>query len=241
MGELALKNPVNKIYNVTALSEKFGTTWTVLTNFIKQKEIETPLTEESYIVVESMLSEKLKEYDEFLLTGKDYITVEEYAKEHNLSVNKVRGAFYWGYFEHKVWKYCTFNSFLQGAKVTERYIHKDTDFYNDRQYGDKFEYAKKKSNSYYNAKYKRELSDLYGTNGNPLDMIDIYLKTAKRQGHEVDFENKTIDGFEIVKTKDNYLVNGKHITHYIYNEKFDFDDWKTYIKTHTFSFMPSPE
>ena len=55
-------------------------------------------------------------------------------------------------------------------------------------------------------------------------MIDIYLKTAKKNGHEVDFENKTIDGFNIVKTKDEYLINGQHITHYIYNEKFDFDD-----------------
>lgn len=224
MGEFALKNPVNKIYNVTALAEKYGTTWTILTNFITEKGIPTPLTEESYKIVDKMLVQKVKEYEDYLLTGKDYIKVTEYAKINNLTINTVKGAIHWGYFEHKLWKYYSFNSFLKGGEYLEFYIHKDTDFYNDRNLGQKYVNAKKRSNDYYNAKYKRELSEIYGKNGKPVDMIDIYLKTAKKNGHEVDFENKTIDGFNIVKTKDEYLINGQHITHYIYNEKFDFDD-----------------
>jgi hypothetical protein len=36
MGEFALKNPVNKIYNITALAEKFGSTWTVISGFLKE-------------------------------------------------------------------------------------------------------------------------------------------------------------------------------------------------------------
>jgi hypothetical protein len=161
----------------------------------------------------------MNEYNEYIKTGEDYIPVSEYAKKHSLTINKVRGAIHWGYFEHKIWRMMSFNTFIQKANSFEQYIHKDTDFYGDRKTGKKFKNAKERSNSY----YEKRRPEPKGVK-TPIDMLDVYLKTAKRNGHEVDFDKKTIDGFEITKTKESFTINGIHISHYIYNEKFDFDD-----------------
>lgn len=219
-----LNNVEIKIYSLKRIAEFYGISWAAANKCLLLNKYETPVTPENYQVTADLFLKLNNEYNEYLKEVKNgnYIPLKEYAELNKLTENTVRGAVHWGYFDKNIIKFYNFQQFITGKESWLFYIKKDTDFMTDRtKEGERFQKAKMSSAKYYE---KTRKSNVRGCNQSQVDIIDIYLRTAKRNGHEVDFENKTIDGYKIKSEGGSYKINGVHITHYIYNEKFDFDD-----------------
>lgn len=219
-----LNNNDVKTYSLKRIAEFYGISWTAANKCLLLNKYETPITPDNYEITAQLFKTLYEQYNEYLKEVNDggYIPLNEYAELNKLTENTVRGAVHWGYFDKRIIKFYNFQQFITGKESWLFYIKKDTDFMTDRtKEGERFQKAKISSAKYYE---KTRKSNVRGCNQSQVDMIDIYLRTAKRNGHEVDFENKTIDGYKIKSEGGSYKINGVHITHYIYNEKFDFDD-----------------
>ena len=218
-----LNNNAIQIYSLKRIADFYGISWAAANKCLQLNEYETPVTNENYQVTAELFKKLYEEYIEYEKNVKEggFVNLKEYSQMHNLSEGTVRGAVSWGYFEKYIIKFYNFHQFITGKESWLYYIQKDTDFITDRvKEGGKYEKAKIASSKYYEKKRK---PNPRGCVPNQVNMIEIYLKTAKRNGHEVDFENKTIDGHKIKSEGGSYQINGVHITQYIYNENFDIE------------------
>lgn len=207
-----------KVYSLKKITEFYKISLVTVNKCLQLNGYATSVTSEKYQITAELLDILYEEYLEYVKDVKEggYVSLKEYSEIHKLSEGAVRGAVSWGYFEKTIIKFYNFQQFITGKEHWVYYIQKDTDFITDRiKEGERYEKAKIASSRYCE---KRRSHGMENQARYQNSIIEVYLKTAKRNGREVDFENKTIDGYEIKAKGKSYQINGVHITQYIYNE-----------------------
>lgn len=205
-------------YSLKRIAEFYKISLTAANKCLQLNEYETPVTSENYQITAELFEILYEEYLEYVKDVKErgYVSLKEYSEIYELSEGVVRAAVSWGYFEKNIIKFYNFRQFITGKEHWFYCIQKDTDFITDRvKEGERYEKAKIASSRYCG---KRRSHGMENQARYQNSIIEVYLKTAKRNGHEVNFENKTIDGYEIKAKGESYRINGVHITQYIYNE-----------------------